>query len=240
MDWQLRPARDQGLSPTARLQSQGRERGLGSVVIGAAWRGVTGVYLRTVLGLRVTGRENVPAPPFVMIANHSSHLDALTLSAALPWRSAQVAFALAAGDTFFTSTVGSAFSAYAVNALPVWRKRTSAADLDTFRQRLIEDRAVFILFPEGTRSRTGEIGPFKSGIGALVAGSPIAVVPCYLDGARAAWPPDRKFPGRGQLHLTIDPPLSFADVAMDRAGCLQVAERCEQAVRGLAAQYHSE
>ncbi len=236
MEWQLRPARDQALSPTARLQSQWRERGLGSVLIGAVWRGLTGVYLRTVLGLRVTGRENLPAPPFVMIANHSSHLDALTLSAALPWRSAHMAFALAAGDTFFTSTVSSAFSAYAVNALPVWRKRTTVADLTIFRQRLIEDRAVFILFPEGTRSRTVEIGPFKSGIGALVAGTAIPVVPCYLQGAAAAWPPDRQFPGRGKLHLMIGEPLFFLQCSPDRTGCVQVAAQCEGAVRALALQ----
>ena len=118
-----------------------------------------------------------------MVANHGSHLDALTLAAALPRRMAANAFALAAGDTFFTNAPVAAFAAYAVNALPVWRRRTTAADLDALRTRLVEDRAVLILFPEGTRTRDGTMGPFRSGVGALVAGTSVPVVPCCLAGA---------------------------------------------------------
>ena len=56
---------------------------------------------------------------------------------------------------------------------------------------------MLILFPEGTRSRTGEMGPFKPGIGALVAGTAAPVVPCYLSGAFAAWPPTSRLPRPG-------------------------------------------
>ena len=124
-DWTLRPARDHGLPPEDRLRSHGRERGLGSLALSAGWRALVACYLRAAHRLEVTGRENLPQPPFVMVANHASHLDALTLAAALPWSAARNAFALAAGDTFFTSTPAAAFAAYAVNALPVWRSRTT-------------------------------------------------------------------------------------------------------------------
>jgi len=124
-DWQLRPARDLGLKPSERLRSVGRERGLGGWLIAMVWRGLVWAYLRLFHRLRIEGREHLPHdPPFVMVANHASHLDALALSVALPARLAANAYALAAGDTFFTSNAKAAFAAYAINALPVWRSKT--------------------------------------------------------------------------------------------------------------------
>ncbi len=232
-DWQLRPARDHGLTLRQRLRSSSREPGLGGHLMGFLWRGLVRGYLLAVHRLTVTGCEHLPSPPFVLLANHSSHLDALTLAAALPYRLARRAFALAAGDTFFTSLPGAAFAAYVINALPVWRKQTTGADIDLWRARLLEDDAVLILFPEGTRSRTGAMGRFRPGIGTLVAGHPIPVVPCFLAGAHAAWPPGRRLPRPGRLHLTIGPALRFADLPAGRAGTIAVAEACETAVRAL-------
>ena len=232
-DWKLRPARDLGLSHAERLRSHGRERGLGSLVIAAGWRAAVRAYLHAAHDLQVEGLERLPSAPFVMVANHGSHLDALTLAAALPRRLAGNAFALAAGDTFFGSTPVAAFAAYAVNALPVWRRRTTARDLDALRARLHEDRAVLILFPEGTRTRDGGMAPFRSGVGALVAGSEVPVVPCFLAGAHAAWPPGQHLPRRGPLRLVIGAPLGFADIRRDRAGTEAVAAACEAAVRAL-------
>ncbi|MGI4954502.1 MAG: lysophospholipid acyltransferase family protein [Janthinobacterium lividum] len=233
-DWDLRPARDHGLTHGDRLRSMGRERGLGSLAMGGAWRVMVRLYLRLAHGFRVEGLERLPPGPFVIVGNHTSHLDALSVAAALPRSLARQAYALAAGDTFFSSLPAATFAAYAVNALPVWRKRTTARDLDGMRQRLIEDRAVLILFPEGTRSRTGVMGRFQPGIGALVAGRPVPVVPCYLDGAFACWPASSRRPSPGRLRLVIGAPLRFEDTPATRAGMTEVAARCEAAVRALA------
>ena len=230
----MHPARDHGLTPAQRLRSPGREPGLGGLLLGYAWRGLVRGYLKLAHRLKVTGREQLPAPPFVVVANHSSHLDALTIAAALPRGIARRAFALAAGDTFFTSLPGAAFAAYAINALPVWRRHTTKADIDLWRARLLQDGAVLILFPEGTRSRTGAMARFRPGIGTLVAGQAIPVVPCFLAGAHAAWPPTRRLPRFGRLHLVIGPALHFGDAPADRAGMIAVAVACEAAVRALA------
>lgn len=169
-----------------------------------------------------------------MIANHSSHLDALALAAALPRPLAAKAFALAAGDTFFSTTSRAAFAAYAVNALPVWRRRTSAADIEALRSRLVDDSAIFILFPEGKRTRTGAMGPFKPGIAALVAGTQIPVVPCWLQGAHAAWPPTRRLPRPGRPHLRIGAPLTFPTPAHTKSELAHIPTVCERAVHSLA------
>lgn len=234
MQFHLRTARDHALAPAARLQSLSRERGLGSLVIGAAWRALLRAYLAAFHRLTVQGRENLPAPPFVLIANHASHLDALSLSAALRGDAARRAHALAAGDTFFGSPLASAFAAYTVNALPIWRRRTRASEIAALRERLLEDRLVYILFPEGTRSRNGVMATFQPGIGALVAGTPVPVVPCRLDGAFAAWPAHRRMPRPGRLWLTIGPSLTFDAAPSSREGWEEVARRCEAAVRSLA------
>lgn len=233
MEFKLRPARDHGLDTADRLKSLSRERGLGSVLLGSAWRALVRGYLAAFHRLEVTGREHLPPAPFVLVGNHASHLDALTLSAVLRGDAARRAHALAAGDTFFTSALTSAFAAYAVNALPVWRKRTRANEIATLRERLVEDRLVYILFPEGTRCRDGVMGAFQPGIGALVAGSEVPVVPCYLEGAFAAWPPTRRFPKPGKLRLAIGAPIACGDLPSGRAGWEETARRCEAAVRAL-------
>jgi 1-acyl-sn-glycerol-3-phosphate acyltransferase len=237
MEWRFRPARDLGLPAGERLRSHAREPGLLSVLTHTAWRQLIRVYLRLFHRLSIAGAENLPAaPPFVLIANHTSHLDALVLASVLPRHLAHAVFALAAGEVFFSSLAASGFAAFAVNALPVWRKRTTERDLAFLRQRLEEDRLVYILFPEGTRSRSGAMAQFRPGIGALVAGGNVPVVPCCLAGTHAAWPPDRRLPHRGELRLLIGAPLLFHGASNDRAGWITVAATCEAAVRGLALQ----
>ncbi|WP_376089849.1 lysophospholipid acyltransferase family protein [Roseomonas sp. CCTCC AB2023176] len=231
----LRPARDHGLTPAQRLRSQVREAGLGTLALNGAWRVLTRGYLAAAHRLAVAGRENLPAePPFVLVANHASHLDALALSSVLRGECARRAFALAAGDHFFTTTGGAAFAAYAVGALPVWRRRTSRRDLETLRARLLEDRLVLILFPEGTRSRDGAMARFQPGLGALIAGTKAPVVPCWIEGAHAAWPATARMPRPRPLRLAIGAPLSFADVPNGRTGWESVTQAAEEAVRALA------
>ncbi len=231
--WQLRPARDLGLDPGSRLRSLSRERGLFGLVASGVWRRLVRLYLATFHRLEVTGRENLPPPPFVMIANHTSHLDALTLAASLRGEAARAAHALAAEEVFFGSGAGAAFSAYAINALPVRRGRTRRGEIETLRTRLVEDRLVYILFPEGTRSRSGEPGEFKPGLATLVLGSAVPVVPCWLEGAHAAWPPDSRWPRPGRLRLAIGTPLRFNDLPGDAQGRVALTEACRAAVLAL-------
>jgi 1-acyl-sn-glycerol-3-phosphate acyltransferase len=115
----------------------------------------------------------------------------------------------------------------------VWRKRNRQKDLLSLRRRLIDEGLVFILFPEGTRIRDGTMGAFQPGIGALVAGSGVPVVPCHLDGAFDAWPATRSLPRPAPLRLRIGVPLRFDDLANDRAGWEAVTRACEAAVRAL-------
>jgi 1-acyl-sn-glycerol-3-phosphate acyltransferase len=233
-EWQYKPAGDLGLKPEESLRSLRREAGLVATITQSAWRLAVRAYLRGYHRLRVEGIEHLPAQaPFVMVANHTSHLDAITLAAALPWRLRRSAFPIAAGDVFFETPAVALFSAMMLNALPMWRKSCGPHAMKQLRERLLGDPAIYVLFPEGTRSRDGSLGRFKPGLGMLVAEAAVPVVPCFLHGAFAACPPDRKMPLPLPLHLRIGPPLQFAEVRNERAGWQEIATRLETAVAAL-------
>jgi 1-acyl-sn-glycerol-3-phosphate acyltransferase len=235
--WSLEPARDFGRPLGERLKSLQRESGF----LGAAARVLWWLFVRAYLALyhrlRVRGRDNLPhQAPFVLVANHSGHLDALTLAAALPMAMSGRVFALAAGDTFFTTLPSSAFAAIFMNALPIWRSKTRRDHLAALRERLIGERCIYLLFPEGTRSRDGAMGRFKPGLGALIAGAEVPVVPCHIAGAHAAFPPDARLPRPGKLILAIGRPLTFANLPNQPESWHEIAAAVEAAVRGLAAE----
>jgi len=234
-EWDYKPTEDFDRTPMEKLRVFPRHPdmfvyGL-RLVLHAFMRAWLFVYHR----YRVRGREHLPAgQPFVMVANHGSHLDAIALLSALPLTSIQKAYPAAAKDYFFTTTTKVAFSAIVVNAMPFDRKENPRESIDLCRDLLETPGHVLILFPEGTRSATGAMSSFKPGIGFLIAGTSIPVVPCHLEGAFRAWPKGAWLPRPRRLTLKIGEPLVFAEVVCDKEGARSVAAALEHAVRGLA------
>jgi 1-acyl-sn-glycerol-3-phosphate acyltransferase len=236
-DFDLRPARDLGLAPWERLKSVRRESGPILTACHCLWGMVTWTYFKTWHRLQVYDRERLPAePPFVLCANHASHLDALALAVPLPLSVRDRVFSLAAGDVFFESAVPTAFAAGFINALPMWRKKRVARALQELRERLVGDPCGFILFPEGARSRTGDYLPFKSGIGMLVAGTDVPVVPCHLRGTFEALPAGRKLPRPRRIEIRIGEPVRFPEVPNEKEGWTQVSAVVEERIRALGCQ----
>jgi len=233
-DWKLKPARDLGLPLGQRLRSVRRESGLIEGLAHRAWWVVLRSYLGLYHRLTISGIAHVPdRPPFVLVANHSSHLDAMVLAASMNRRLRDHVFPIAAGDTFFETPLLTAFAAYVLNALPLWRRNCGPHALAELRQRLVGEPCAFILFPEGTRSRDGCIAAFKPGLGMIVADTAVPVVPCYLAGAFESLPADRRWPHWHKITLSIGEPLVFESAKNDRAGWLEIARTTEAAVRRL-------
>ena len=229
-EWDYQPTKDFDKTPIERLSVFPRQPDM-------FWYGVrfaAHVFLRAWLKIyhryRVVGREHLPTDqPFVMVANHSSHLDAICLLSAFPLHAIQQAYPAAAKDYFFTSPPKVAFSAIVVNAMPFDRKENPRESIELCRDLLRTPGHALILFPEGTRSPTGEIAPFKPGIGFLTAGTDIPVVPCYLAGAFRAWPKGAWIPRPLRLELRIGEPMTFANETNPR----NVAAVLEEAVKSL-------
>ena len=89
------------------------------------------------------------------------------------------------------------------------------------------------MFPEGTRSNSGEIQPFKPGIGLLVAGTETLVVPAYIEGAYRAWPKRNWFPFPLKVKVKIGEPKSFSHIEANKDGFDKIASELENEVKKL-------
>jgi 1-acyl-sn-glycerol-3-phosphate acyltransferase len=230
----MEPARDLGLSGLDRLGSLKRESGLvesmGRLLAWTCMRVGFWLYNR----LEIHGREHLPrCAPFVLVANHASHLDALVLTTVLPLAWRDQVFPIGAADKFFGKRSLAWMVTTLLNVLPITRKAAGRHALKELRQRLHEPPSIFILFPEGARTRDGALLPFKPGVGMMIGATAAPVVPCYLQGTLQAGPAGSMIPRPCKIVIRIGPPHDFSAVPDDRHGWQHVAQTLESAVRAL-------
>lgn len=234
-EWDYQPTADFDKTPIEKLATFPRQPDMLVYAVRLAVHVVIRAWLRVYHRFRIIGRERLPLDrPFALVANHASHLDAVTLLSALPLARIQHAYPAAAKDYFFTSTPAIAFSAVVMNAMPFDRKENPRESLALCREVLETPEHVLIIFPEGTRTTTGDMGAFKPGIGFLTAGTNITIVPCFLEGGYRAWPKGALIPRPRKLTLNIGEPLTFASLPADKEGAKEVAARLRDAVEGLS------
>ena len=236
-DWTYEPTPDLDKTVVERLQNFPREPDM----IVYALRSFAALGLRAWLRLyhrfSIIGADNFPQDKsFILIANHASHLDALSLISAMPLRKLHRVFPAAAADYFFTSVPRTAFAAIIVNALPFSRKIHGAQSLDVCKHLLANPGNILVIFPEGTRSKSGELGTFKPGIARLAAGNDIPVIPCYLAGAHEAWGKGMRFPRPRRLRLLVGTPRHFADLEQNKTAYTKICEQLREDVLALKAQ----
>lgn len=190
---------------------------------------------------RVTGRSYVPQnSQFIVVANHASHLDMGLVKHALgDWGERLVA--LAAKDYFFDDPLKRVYFENFTNLVPMERHGSLRESL-RMAARVIEKGYVLLLFPEGTRSPTGRMQPFKASIGYLALHHKIDVLPMYLEGTYDAMPRGQTLPQRAKIAAHIGPLLSYQALAqrveasqVPRSEANREATRLvERAVRKLA------
>ena len=179
----------------------------------------------------VRGTENLDGVtgPYVVVSNHTSHLDAPLIISALPYRLSRYVAAGAAADYFFDVWWRKGLTALFFNAFPV--DRTGLRGRKGLATSLLDDGVPLLLFPEGTRSRTGEIGAFKPGAAALCISRDVPCLPVAIVGAAQAMPYGKNWPDRGRppVHVTFGAPLR----PEDGETVAQFSERIGKEVRGL-------
>jgi 1-acyl-sn-glycerol-3-phosphate acyltransferase len=234
--WQYDSAQDLDQTMVERLRHFPREpdmlvyglRSLVALIIRALLR----VYCR----FEIVGEEHLRSNrSFVLVANHSSHLDTVCLLSALPLRRLHRAFPAAAADYFFKSVPRTWIATVVANALPFARQNHIRQSLAICAELLANAGNVLIIFPEGTRSTNGAVQEFKPGIGALLAGRDIPVLPCYLEGAARAWPKGRRLPRPRKVRLIIGAPRNYVLLSPEKNASAAIAAELHEAVKQLSA-----
>jgi 1-acyl-sn-glycerol-3-phosphate acyltransferase len=197
-----------------------------------AWYAVVRVltysYCALMGGFRATGRDNVPATGGALIAsNHLSYLDVFVLGLGCRRPLNYVARA-----NLFRPPLG--WLIRSVGGFPIDREGSGTAGLKETLRRL-KRGAVVLLFPEGTRSLDGELGPLKPGFAAL-ARARVPIVPAAVAGTFEAWPRGRFLPRRHPIRVHYGPPIPADEVAALSADGLAELLRlrileCQQAAR---------
>ncbi|HEV3083870.1 MAG TPA: lysophospholipid acyltransferase family protein [Gemmataceae bacterium] len=233
--WHYEPAPDLELPAIERLRNFPREPDMFVYGVRVAAAVVIRGWLRLYHRLKIVGRENLPkGQSFVLVANHASHLDTLCLLFALPLARLHRAFPAAARDYFFVKVPRLIPAAIVVNALPFDRHLNVRHSLALCRTLLENPGNILVIFPEGTRSATGEIQEFKAGIGMLAAGTAHPILPCYLHRTHAAFPKGSWFPRPRQVQLIIGEPRVYSHLPCTSASAHTVSEDLREAVLALA------
>jgi 1-acyl-sn-glycerol-3-phosphate acyltransferase len=161
------------------------------------------LQLAAVLAYRVrySGRENIPAEGGVLVvSNHQSHLDPPLVGIGCP---RQMNY-LARETLFRFAPFG--WLLRSVGSIPLDRDGVGLGGIKESLKRLKRGEVV-VIFPEGTRTRDGEIGPFRPGFTALAVRAKAAILPMAIDGAFEAFPRTRKFPGPGRIRVHFGEPI---------------------------------
>ena len=150
---------------------------------------------------RATGKEKLSQlrEPVILVANHASHMDTPVILSALPRRLRKRTAVAAAADYFYRNRIIASVVSLIFNTVPIERKggggmAKNGSHLDT----LLDDGWNLLLYPEGTRSRTGDRGRVRRGAAVLAAAHNLSIVPIRVSGTADAMPPGRMWPRRLQ------------------------------------------
>lgn len=194
-------------------------------------------YIRLYFRPQISGAHYIPLEgAFLLTANHSSHADTAIIFSALPSQLRHRVVAAAARDYFFEGGWQQSAARILFNAIPVDRETTKGEDPLRHVVRALDEGYGVVIYPEGTRSQTGKIGPFRRGIGRLIALFPdIPVIPMRLIGAAQALPKGASIPRPRTVHVHFGPPLHLQADPKNRSTWQAAADTVREAVLQLDA-----
>lgn len=151
--------------------------------------------------LRAFGVENIPPKGGALLAaNHQSYLDPPLVAACLPREMHFMARRSLFRNPLFRALI------VRCNAFPIER---DTADVKGVKEAIARLQAghLLLVFPEGTRTRDGSIGPMKPGVGILAERAACPIVPVLIDGAHEVWPKGRLLPRPGRIRVVFGRPF---------------------------------
>jgi long-chain acyl-CoA synthetase len=180
--------------------------------------------------------------PVIFAANHQSHFDTPVILDSLPprWRY-RVAPAMAKEFftahfypeqfgrlAWFTNSLNYYLAAFFFNAFPLPQRETGTRQTLRYVGDLLDAGYSILIFPEGKRTDSGEINPFRAGIGMIASRLEVPVVPVRLEGLDRILHHTAQFPTIGRARCAFGAPMSLR--GPDYAA---LAAQVESAVRAL-------
>lgn len=198
--------------------------------------------------MRVEGRENLPHSPFILCSNHCSHMDAPVLMLATGKKFKQFGM-VAAKDYFFDNKKRKNIVTLLMNLIPINRKCTRESlnqDFSLCSSFVQQNNRNLIIYPEGTRSLTGQLQPFKRGPAMIAAELGVSIVPVHIQGTHYALGKGRNFPRRKKISVAFGKPLHpdfYKKVASEKAPFNLYREmtlELESSIKSLKEMHHDE
>ncbi len=172
------------------------------------WVILRGWFFNFYMSLSVKGGDLLKLtkshPRLLLISNHGSHLDAITIAAAIPFRYWIHVFIAAAKDYFFSNALFTFFSQHCLGAIPFDRKDRKLEAVQLSIDLLSRLHKIWlIIFPEGTRSKDGKIHAFRQGVSVFAQKTNTPILFLFIEGNTDLWPKGAIFakPGRVTLHV---------------------------------------
>lgn len=189
--------------------------------------------VRLWLGITVRHQRRLPLTgPVIVVANHNSHLDILTLFSLFPLSVIPNVHPAAAADYFLTNRRLAWFATHVIGIIPVIRGGAgSGHDPLVACRTALQQGKILILFPEGTRGEPENLSEIKAGIWHLLREMPeVPVVPVYLHGLGRAMGKGQRLPVPFFVDIGVGRPLYWQPEkdlfrAQIRAALLQLRDK---------------
>lgn len=168
-----------------------------------------GILIITGVRVKITGLENIDRKAvYVFASNHSSQIDITALQWGVPNRLSMIFKKELAKIPFF------GWQLYLGPYVVVDRKDPQAAmkSLEKAKNMMNKKKISVLVFPEGTRSKTGEIQQFKRGAFYLAAHSGYPIVPITINGTEKIMPKGTFKLKRGTVYLHFDKPIKTDNI----------------------------
>ena len=150
---------------------------------------ITNSISRLFYGLKISGIENLETDqPVIFIANHASNFDPIWIFGAIPWKIRKKTFAIGKAELMETPLLP--FFLKRLNMVAVERSGNIMIAVDT-AMSLLNNGKNILIFPEGTRTRTGKMGDFKTGAAQLMLETDAVIIPIKVKGSFDIYPPGK-------------------------------------------------
>ena len=164
--------------------------------------------------LEVTGLENLKAHDVALLApNHTSYLDPFALAASLSFSRLRRTYWVGWKGAAFANPL-TRFGSRLAQTVPVEPERRVLSSIAFGGAVLVRERNL-IWFPEGGRSETGDVRPFRPGVGMLIQHYDVPVVPVYIDGAHEALPVGHILPRPHRITVNFGAPVTCSELLAD-------------------------